>query len=301
MRTYTPHLWQAGIRLALVESEVDAEDSLADVIAMKATSDKPSEAYVWLSDAWQMELLADELVIRGLTSMSYEIANNTYAIGMKIHRDHLKDDQFGLQMERARNMMGVARNFPNKLMVEALINGTSLLGYDGVSFFNDAHPARGLGTAYDNLLGGTGVTVAAIRTDIAAVFVAAMGVKNEAAEPFGGSRRSWTFVVPPSMIVDFNEALNAQIISNTSNVRFSGFNFNVISSPRLIDANDWYALDTSGRRKPIIYQEHSPLETEMLGPNSDHYVKNEEVLVKVRWRGGVGYNHPALAFKIVNT
>lgn len=301
MRTYNPILWEEGLKTALITASSMAEEPLVGVISSRETSDKPAEKYVMLDDAFAMELLRDELVVRGLGDAEYSVSNDTYAIGLKVHRDHMKDDKLGLIMRRVQEMMVVAMNFPNKILTAALVNATSLLGFDGVSWFNNTHPARGLGAAFDNLLAGAGVTVDNIRTDVAQMITAAARVQNTAGEPFPSSRKDWVFMVPPDLVFNFTEALSAPIISQTSNVKFNKYNFKVEMSPRLADANDWFGLDVSTPRKPLIYQEHSAVQPEMLGEGSDHWVKFEEALFKVRWRGGTGYNHPGLAFKMVNT
>lgn len=302
MKTYNPSLWERGIKTALVQARALAEAPLVGKIATLNPSESNTNVYPWIGEAPIMQLLKDELQQSQLTDARYELTNETYAISIAIGRDDLHDDQIGAQMMRAKEMSRVALNFANRLLTTALTSGTSELGFDGVSYFNDSHPIRGAQTAVqDNLLAGTGATVSAIKTDIGSAIAQLMTWKAENGEPLAGSRSKFAMMVPAALLFAANEAVYAAIISQTSNEAFRGMSIDVMANPRLTDANDWYLFDVSGGTLPLIYQEARAVSTEMLGPGSDHWVKHEEAIIKCSWRGVAGYNHPGLAAKVVNS
>lgn len=305
MKIYTPSLWERGVNGALIAARNIAEAPMAGRVATVQPSTSNFNRYPFLGEAPIMKLLKDELEAAGLSEASYTLTNKTYAISLAIGRDDLHDDQLDAQMQRAMEMSRVALNFANRLLTTCLINGTSVAGYDGVSYFNDAHPIRGAQTAtQDNLLAGTGATVAALKADLISAIAVLMRWKAENDEPLTGSRSMFEMHIPVDLFGAANEAVYAAVIAQTSNEAFRGLRINVVANPRLTDVNDWYLLDVGpegGPTKPLIYQEARPVNTEMLGPGSDHWVKHEEALIKCSWRGEAGYNHPGLAAKVVNS
>lgn len=302
MKTYNPSLWERGIKAALIQAREIAEAPLVGKIATLNPSESNTNVYPWIGEAPIMKLLKDELEQAQLSDARYTLENETYAISLAIGRDDLHDDQLGAQMMRAKEMSRVALNFANRLLTTAVVNGTSELAYDGVSFFNDSHPIRGAQTAVqDNLLAGTGATVSAFKTDLGSAIAQAMTWKAENGEPLAGSRSRFVAMVPPALLFAANEAVHSAVISQTSNEAFRGMAIDVHVNPRLSDANDWYLFDVSGSTLPLIYQEARAVSTEMLGPGSDHWVKHEEAIIKCSWRGVAGYNHPGLAMKVVNS
>lgn len=300
MKTYNPSLWIRGTKSALIQARDIAEPKLVGVIADFQTSESNFNQYPWIGEAPIMKLLKDELEAAQLSDAILTLTNATYGIALEIGRDDLHDDQLGAQMMRARQAGMVALNFANRLIALAIEAGTTAAGFDGVATFHDAHPIRGQQTAtQDNLLTGTGVTVAALKADLASSIAAAMNWKAENGEPLAGTRTNWVMFVPPALLFNAQEAVYAQIISQTSNQAFRGMTIEVMASPRLTDANDWYLFD-AGPVKPFIYQEARPVSVEFLGEGSDYYVTKEKALIKYSWRGVVGPNHPGLSFKVVN-
>lgn len=314
MLTYNPSLWEYGVKDALVRSLDIAEPTLVGKIASYEQSSSYHNLYPWIGEApYMVKMLQKDLQIAGMSNANVEVLNDTYAIGIEVDRDSIHDDQLGAIMRRVMQMAAVARNFPNRLLAAALESGTTLTSFDGAAFFSDTHPARGqLTSSQDNLLAGTGVTATAIKADLISAIAAAMNWKGENGEPLTSSRTSWTCVVPPAIMFPMLEAINAPVVpvvfgSNTAaasqgNVAFqnAGMTINVHATPRLTDVNDWYLCD-NGPVKPLIYQEASPVEIESLLAGSPDWVKREKAIFKARWRGGVGYNQPGLAFKIVNS
>lgn len=294
-------LFRRARALYMATSNSLREQILTDRIAERISSDSDKESYLWLGDAPRMQLLKDELQMAGLTDATYEVENDTYAIGLRIKRNAISDDKEGLIMRRVRDMARVATLFPNRLLFSALTGGTTNLGYDGVSFFNDSHPDRGAGSVQDNLLAGTGTTTAQVSADIQSAIVSLMSSLSENGEPLNDFPTEFTLIAPPALMRSVNEALFATIVSNTSNVGFNGFKITPLFSPRLSDANDWYLLDTSpGASRSLIFQEREGVQFEELGEGTPNYVIQEEYIFKVRWRGAVGYGHWGHAVKVVN-
>jgi hypothetical protein len=303
-------------RRALIEAAASAPKSYVGLFARRFTSDGDRERYPYLSQAPIMKLLRDMLESAGLSDALLEVVNDTYAIALESGRNMLSDDQLGAIAERMREMSSLAFSFGNQLLIDAHTNATSALGWDGVAFYSNSHPARGLAPAFDNLLAGTGTTVAALSNDINAHLTLLHSVKGENGQPLAQDRTKHVIVHNQSIAANLNIALHGQIVpepirnvagaenvaaASISNERWRGLSFMTVTDSRLTDNDDWFGHDvTTEQRMPFGYQEREGVETEVLGPGSDHYVLKETVLHKVRWRGAVFYNHPGHSTKTVN-
>ena len=94
-------------------------------------------------------------------------------------------------------------------------------------------------------------------------------------------------VVPPSMYLTALEALNATIISNTTNVLAGAAR--VIAFPWLSLATTWYLLNTDGVLRPFIFQDREPVEFTALENQSDEGFRREKYLYGVRARYRLTY------------
>lgn len=271
-----------------------------------------SEKYAWIGEVPQMsETTEDPLTIVPLSETEYELTNQTFEVAIGIKREDFDDDQVGAFALRVGQLMERGLQHRNKLVVDAVTNGTSStlgLCYDGTAFFGDSHTARGQQTTtQDNKLAGTGSTTAQIQTDLSAAIAAMMTFKDEANEPYHpeGGISQFRALIPPGIEGNFSEAVSAQIISNTSNTRLAGKTIVPRTSPRLaaVDANDWYLFHTGGPVKGLILQEREALSMEAIGmdPNSEVRFLTGKYLWKLRVRYTAGYGHWQNAVKTVNS
>ena len=132
----------------------------------------------------------------------------------------------------------------------------------------------------------------------AAAKAAMLGFKNEAGEPFhGDGNGTYAVVCPPAMEKNFREVLGASIISNTSNMQVGMAD--LIVSPRLADADDWYLLRNDSLRG-LIFQERDALEFSSLESNTESAFHREIFSYGVRARYTAGYGFWQAAVKQVN-
>ena len=235
-----------------------------------------------------------------LSDTGYTLNNTVYTATIEVKRTDLDDNQSGSIRRRIQQMAATASAHVNKLVINALIDGTTDTCYDGTAFFGNSHTARAdEGGVQDNLLAGSGVTTAAIATDFAASKAALLGYKNEAGEPFhGDGAGSFAVVAPPGLEKNFREVLGASMISQTSNMQ-AGM-ADLIISPRLSDANDWYMLRTDSLRG-LIFQERDALEFSSLETNTESAFMREIYSYGVRARYAAGYGFWQCATKSVNS
>ena len=299
MITSAPASLEKGLKVRFLEY-FSQESQLAPRIAFVESSDSDKESYEWLGEAPAMSELRDERKITPLSSTSYEIKNKTFTSTIAVKRSDIADNKSGSINRRIAQMAAAAAGHQNKLLVDALVSGTSDLCFDGAAFFSNSHPNRGDSGVQDNLLAGSGSTASQVAGDLSAAKAAMMRFLNESGNPHAGDgAMDLAVVCPPDLEKVFREVLNAQIISNTSNVQ-AGM-ADLIVSPRLSDTNDWYLLRTDSTSRGLVFQEREPIEFTALEAGSDRAFHADEWYYGVRARYAVGYAHWAAAIKTVNS
>ena len=301
---YSATSLEKGLKTLFLQN-FSAESTLADRLCYVESSASDKEKYEWLGQAPQMAELVGERKITPLSSTGYELENTTYESTVSISRNHLEDNQTGSIRRRIQQMAQTASAHVNKLVINALINGTTNTGYDGAAFFANSHTARGDSGAQDNLLAGSATTTSGLATDLAAAKAAMLNFLDEAGEPFhGDGNLALTVVAPPALEKNFREVLSAGIISQTASQVMlapgqSGM-ADLIISPRLTDADDWYVLRTDNLARGLIFQQRSPIEFSALESNTESSFLKEVYLYGCRARYGVGYGFWQSAIKTVN-
>jgi phage major head subunit gpT-like protein len=299
MQLWTPASLEKGLKIKFLEY-FQSEVSLASQIAYVESSDSDEESYDWLGQAPAMSEVraGEDITVTPLSNTKYTITNKVFSASIAISRSDLADNKTGSINRRIQQMAAAAAGHANKLLIDALVGNGNC--YDGAAMFNVAHPVRGdEGGTQSNLLTGTGTTTAQVATDIASAKASLLKFKDEGGRPFAGDgAMSLAVVCPPDIEKQVREALNAQIISNTSNVMQGAAD--VIVSPRLTDANDFYVLRTDTARA-LILQEREPVEFSALEGSSDSGFMREQYLYKVRSRLNAGFAHWSASCKVSNS
>lgn len=265
-------------------------------VAMENPSTGSAEDYPWIGampivQEWLGEVTADEL-----KDYDYVIKNRDYVASVMISQNHIDDDQTGVLRTLSQQLAQRILRHPEKLISDAIVNGDSNTAYDGVAFFSNASGARTI----DNLLAGSGTTLAQIETDLAAAVAAMAKFTDDKGEILG--IRGNTIVCPIALEPDFRRLVQS-IADPTATGGTNTFNpyngrFTVIGDPRLDadDANDWYLFATNEPVRPFIYQNRQTAETLM-----DRKAGTKQWIFSANYRGAVGYGLPHLAIKTVNS
>jgi phage major head subunit gpT-like protein len=116
-----------------------------------------------------------------------------------------------------------------------------------------------------------------------------MSFKDDQSDPMSISATGLACVVPTTMYLTALEAVNATMVSNTSNVLVGVAR--IIASPWLTDQSKWYLLKTDAVVRPFIFQDREPVEFSALAQDSDEGFRREKFLygVRARYRMTFGY------------
>jgi phage major head subunit gpT-like protein len=243
----------------------------------------------------------------GLARYAFTVANEDWQSAIEIE-DKVLERRGGADLQDAVNELANRANIhPIVLILDSLIRANAL-AYDGTAFFADTR-AIGSSGNIDNLLAGTGVTVAAFQTDLGVAQGALGSFKDDQGEPL--LRSGNLIVIPPALLMVAYQALNVTagqlrdpVLGPTDGGIYAWGGYDVMIDPYLTDANDWYLFSIGpGIGRPFILQEEvaprfniSPLDT-----NDPFFREQHRVLFIAYGRYNVAFTDPRLGVKTVNT
>lgn len=194
----------------------------------------------------------------GFRRHNFTVEHKEYGIGVVVRVRDLATDQLQQIPSAVAQAAEKMATHPGRLLFDALeANPTAS---DGAALFANTHTYGGAAN-WDNLLGGTGVTTAAIETDLATAQETMFLAENDAGEPM--ELELDTIVIPPALRLVFEKVLGplrggSGVDGQVGNVAqlggvFNAGGLNIIVSGRLTDRNNWYGFHTKGEVKPFIY------------------------------------------------
>lgn len=308
--SFNPYLIAAGAKGTFLASMPVAmqQSYFGFGIATTERADTLTHSYPFLGDAPMPTELKGTIDTTPVAEKNYSLTSVTYAASIKLPRRYMRSDMLrGFPLRVAQMAENVVRHQNSKL-IERLTSGTGSTaadkGFDGVSFFSSSHTAVGDSGTGDNLIDGTGGSVAQIQADVTSAVAAMMAIKGTNGEYRLSNPTQFVIAAPVGLMGNMETALNAAIVSQTSNVQNARFSIKAFYDARLTatDANDWYLLHTGGALKPLLYQElDAPsLETQE-SPDSDSVFGQEVYSYKARYDAAFGYGHFGDAVKVVNS
>jgi phage major head subunit gpT-like protein len=124
-------------------------------IATEVTSNTSEENYGWLG-SWPAirEWLGDR-VVEELAGYDYQLKNRSFETTVKVKKDDIADDRFGIYSPMFVELGRQVSAFPDVLSFGALAAGRTSKCYDGQNFFDTDHPVQG-GVAANVDSGGAG-------------------------------------------------------------------------------------------------------------------------------------------------
>ena len=271
-------------------------------LSTRIQSNSDRETYKWLGSMPRMREWGTGRVAKGLRTESYSVENLKYESTLEVDRDEISDDKTGQIRIRVSELADRAATHKDFLISQLLINGETagFNSYDGVSFLNDAHVSGSSGSQ-DNLLTSTAVdpdnpTTDEFKTALKTAMSTMMNFKDDQGDPMSISASGLACIVPTTMFLTAMEAINATMISSTSNVLAGAAR--VIAFPWLTDLSKWYLIKTDGVIRPFIFQDREPVEFTALTEDSDEGFRREKFLYGVRARYRMTYGYWQFAVRV---
>jgi phage major head subunit gpT-like protein len=277
-------------------------------LATRIASTSDGETYRWLGTVPKMREWGTGRLARGLRTETYSVENTKYEATLEVDRDEIADDQTGQIAVRVRELAQRAATHKDFLIAELLNSGetSGFNSYDGVTFFNDAHVSGDSG-AQDNKLTYEVTQVSEIenptldqlRAALRQAITQMLAYKDDQGDPLPSAAGGLVLAVPPNLYFTALEAVNATVISSTTNV-MQGI-ARVIPMPWLTSLARFYVLKTDGVVRPFIFQDREPVEFTALADTSEESFKREKFLygVRARYRMAYGYWQYAVSTEFV--
>jgi phage major head subunit gpT-like protein len=125
-----------------------------DKIAMTVPSTTSKETYAWLGQTTGFREWVGDRVIQSLGVHDYTIKNKDFENTVKVLRNDIEDDSYGVYTPVIAQLGQDAKNHPDQLVFGQLASGFAQTCYDGQYFFDTDHP---VGTqSVSNFGGGSG-------------------------------------------------------------------------------------------------------------------------------------------------
>lgn len=255
----------------------------------------------WLLTTAGIEKLdKGSMAFENLATQSHEITHEDFGKGLKISRNQFEDDEFGFAADWSAHQGVNVVLLPQVLATNAI--KANITGYDGLSFYNAAHPINPMigasGGTYSNVLTGSALTVDN--------FALACARLESFVAPNGKTRglKAKYLRVPPALKKIALEITQAKQINATENVIATNYGVKVIIAPELSAASGgsdttWYVgtdmPGSTGMGKAWIYSLRRAFEfTSYDGVKQVELSRLNELEWHVRGRAALAAGHPFL-------
>ncbi len=269
-----------------------------DKVAMRIDSTTDEEVHTWIQQIPEVREWLGDRHFAALSEASYRLKNRHFERSVAVNKNRLHDRRISVEAPLMRSLGRAFRKFPDRAIAsELLIGYASRKCWDGLSFFNDTHYVDPLNTAagsFDNLRASTALTAANFDT----VYADMCGFEGPDGQPLG--------IVPDTLIVPPTLRTTALLIAKAAYVPSAAgtatqTNVNegtvdVLVIPELAsESTTWYLASLKGAFKPLIVQvREEPVFELILGPDSDHCRKKNELVYGADCRCAFGYGLPQL-------
>lgn len=262
-------------------------------LAMLVPSTTAIETYAWMADIPGFKEWQGERTVENLKSRAAQVTNKKYQDTIKIPREKLEDDQYGIYGSYAEMMGVAARKLPDELLAVLIKAANATTTWDGQYYFDTDHPVN-----MDDSTSGTQsnnfTSTALTSANYASVRAAMLAYKGESGRYMNVTPN--TLVVPPQLEKTAKEIVAAEIIPGSAANTTNGSNVmkgtaDVIVIPDLASASTtWYLADTTKPVKPFVWQERTPVEfVPKFNPQDERVFWDDEYHFGGRIRGAAAH------------
>lgn len=267
-------------------------------LAMEVPSTTEEEVHAWIQQIPSVREWLGDRHLNAVSEAGYRLKNRVFENTVQVSKDRMADRKIAAEAVLMRMLGHQFAKFPDRsIATELLIGYASRTCFDGLTFFNDAHPVdpldSGKGT-FDNLRASTALTAANFDSIFAAM------------TQFAGADGQVLGIMPDTLIVPPQLRTTAHLIAHAAYVPNSGGTatqsnpneglVDVMVLPELgSESTTWYLAKLKGPLKPLIVQKREePVFDLVFGPDSDHCKKTRNLAWGADARYAFGYTLPQL-------
>lgn len=264
-------------------------------LAMRFVSSQESETYRWLGSVPQVREWKGGRQIRPVRSQGVTIANKVWESTIRVDADELRRDKSGQVLVRVNELARRVATFPNKLLTDLVLAGTTATAYDNTAYFSTLHSEGDSGNQSNSIsvdiVAATAPTSAELFDAIVRGIGQITGFRDDQGEPMNESAREFLVMVPMSFLPATLTALSSAEINASSNplVGDGPFKVNWVANPRLTWTDKFAVFRTDGTSRPFIFQEELPVQMQVLGEGSELEINENQHQYGVKAIQAAGY------------
>lgn len=285
-----------GYRVIYMAEYQGAASGIIDRAAMMTTSKSAEEFYKWLGAVPGMREFLGEADIQNLAANGFSIMNKTFHDTVGIPREDIERDNYGIYNPMFSAMGEAARQHPDSLLADMILNGFGRKCYTGKNFFDSNHEPQKGGTKFSN--------VGNKKLSAANFVVGRANIKsrlNAKGRPMNLGK-DLVLVVSPNYedvgrkIVVADMVASAAGTASETNVNKGTARLEVW--PELAANPDaWFILEMGKVIKPFINQVEKKTEfNAATNVNTENVMLFQKFLYQAYGRYNVGYGLPELAY-----
>lgn len=260
-------------------------------VAMTVHSTGSEENYVWLQDFPNMREWIGERAVKELEESGYSIKNKDFEMTVKVPRKTIEDDKQGIYGPSMERMGEAAQQWPDSEVFPLLYEGFKRVCYDGVSFFNSAHPVGA------NTVSNTSKKPLSVDSYKEARALM-MSLTSDSGNPLN--------IIPDLLVVPPQLEEAARRILKSDHITIGGVtetnpwkdSADYLVVPRLAaHPKKWFLLQTDGVLRPLIWQlRKEPDFQAITSPEAETVFNTNNYLFGSYGRGNSGYGFWQQAF-----
>lgn len=290
-------------------------------IAMKIDSDRETERHRWLGMSPAMREWVGGRLAVSLRSFGIDITNLDYEATIEVLVREMRREAVSQLVPRINSLVDRAMAQPARLLSTDIINGESLLSYDGFYLFDTAR-SEGDSGSWANLLSidisGLPVQVAGATTrpspeEASQVIMQCIetmyGFNDDRGEPINELARNFLVMTPVSLYGSFLAGASLQTFAGAGQsvlapLRERGITIEVVPNPRLTFTESVVVARADAMEDgvaPFILQEEVPIEVAAKAEGSEYEFDNKAHQYGVNWSGATGPGFPQMIVKATMT
>lgn len=267
-------------------------------------SDQAIETYKWLSQSPVMREWVSGRRAKAFTSNGITIENLEFEATIAIKDKDMRRDKTKQIKMRMRDLVKRSQTHWASLLSTLIINGETLLSYDGLPYFSASHVEGQSGT-FSNLLTASdysefNVTTPTNPTANEMADVIMKGIQHlytfldDQGEPRNEDALEFVAMVPPNMWAAGSTAAKKNMLTAAAGSRDNplvdqDFKVSVVTNARIRSLNtNLFVFRADADAKPFIRQSETEVNPDILGPGSDHFFKEKEWLIGIDANRNVG-------------
>ena len=267
-----------GSFFARLEQNVGAE-YVGRISTAPFPSDQASEEYRWLGMAPALREWIGGRHAKGFRAQGFTIRNVKYEGTLEVLGDEIRRDKTGQVMVRVNELADRSSAQWAKMVSTLIVGGEASVCYDGQYFFDTDHAEGDSGSQSNDVTFDvstpTAPTAAEMESAILKSVETLLGFKDDQGEPLNEGAADFVVMVPVPFMGAAAAALKNPVIVDGSGARtntivnIGGFNFQLVTNPRLTWTTKFATFRADGNVKPFIRQEEMPIQVSAVAEGSE--------------------------------